>query len=66
MVFRLLVPYHLAGVVCYQEVGTVNEAALVEDHFDLTMALAQEEAIGIQSNNRHLLNQIGTQRFSSL
>ena len=66
MVFRLLVPYHLAGVVCYQEVGTVNEAALVEDHFDLMMALAQEEAIGIQSNNRHLLNQIGTQRFSSL
>lgn len=44
LVFRLLVPYHLAGVVCYQEVGTVNEAALVEDHFDLMMALAQEEA----------------------
>lgn len=43
LVFRLLVPYHLVGVVGCQEVGTVNEAALVEDRLDL-MALVQEEA----------------------
>lgn len=44
MVFRLLVPYHLAGVVCCQEVGTVNEEALVKDFLDLMTVLDQEEA----------------------
>lgn len=44
LVFRLLVPYHLAGVVCCQEVGTVNEEALVKDFLDLMTVLDQEEA----------------------
>lgn len=51
MVFRLLVPYHLAGVVCCQEVGTVNEEALVKDFLDLMTVLDQEEAMEIRTIN---------------
>lgn len=51
MVFRLLVPYHLAGVVCCQEVGTVNEEALIKDFLDLMTVLDQEEAMEIRTIN---------------